>query len=333
MKSPTTFFLCVFGLVFVAAVVLEQSSDSAFAQDPFVQSNDNPFGDGGDEPADDPFADDESKDEDPFGGSNDDADPFGGQDEFADDPFEDSKQVDSASDPVRQAKQTPHIAAAIRIEKELLKKTNCDFDETPLADAVEIIGDEHRGIPVVVDAAALDLAGISASDATVTTSLSGVSLRSALRLMLKSLDLTYIVKDEVLLITTIEEAEQQLKTEIYPVVDLICGDSSETVARSVDMLTDLVVTTVSPESWEEVGGTGSLSCYRGQMVVAQTGEVHERVVELLAKLRKSIKQHGGLDLPLPSLKYGKGRESGGGGFGSGGGGNAEGGDGGGGGVF
>jgi len=55
----------------------------------------------------------------------------------------------------------------------------------------------------------------------VTRNLSGVSLRSALRLMLKDLDLTYVIRDEVLLITTPEEANAKLVTKVYPVADLV----------------------------------------------------------------------------------------------------------------
>ena len=42
--------------------------------------------------------------------------------------------------------------------------------------------------------------------------LKGASLKSALRLMLGELGLTYVIQDEVLLITTKEAAEQKLET-------------------------------------------------------------------------------------------------------------------------
>ncbi len=108
-----------------------------------------------------------------------------------------------------------------KIFAELDKTTELDFDETTLEDAVDIIKEQHNGINIVIDAGALDLAGVSASDETVSQVIEGITLRSALRLVLKTLDLTYVVKDEVLLITTIEEAEQQLITKVYPVGDLV----------------------------------------------------------------------------------------------------------------
>ena len=54
------------------------------------------------------------------------------------------------------------------------------------------------------------------TDETVTVNLHNISLRSALRLMLKDLQLTYIIQDEVLMITTPEEAEANLVVKVYP---------------------------------------------------------------------------------------------------------------------
>ncbi|HUE71967.1 MAG TPA: hypothetical protein VMP01_13860, partial [Pirellulaceae bacterium] len=49
----------------------------------------------------------------------------------------------------------------------------------------------------------------------------GISLRSALRIMLGELKLTYVIRDEVMQITTPEDAENQLVTKVYPVGDLV----------------------------------------------------------------------------------------------------------------
>ena len=58
-------------------------------------------------------------------------------------------------------------------------------------------------------------------DTPVTRSLKGITLRSALRLMLGAMDLTYVIKDEVLLITTPDKASNELATKVYPVADLV----------------------------------------------------------------------------------------------------------------
>jgi type II secretory pathway component GspD/PulD (secretin) len=111
-----------------------------------------------------------------------------------------------------------NAAARKRIEAALDAPVMLDFIETPLADVVEHISEKH-GITMELDTNPLDGVGIG-SDTPVTRSLSGISLRSALRLILRDFELCYIIQNEVLLITTREEAETALTTRVYRVPDL-----------------------------------------------------------------------------------------------------------------
>ena len=109
-----------------------------------------------------------------------------------------------------------------RIEKALrspLLGTGLDITEQPLQDVVNQLQEDY-GIPIQLDVPALDAIGVR-PDEPVNINLHNVSLRSALRLMLKNLQLTYIVQDEVLMITTPEEAEKTLVVKVYPVADLV----------------------------------------------------------------------------------------------------------------
>ena len=109
-----------------------------------------------------------------------------------------------------------------RIEKALrspLHSTGLDFVDTPLADVITALQDDY-GIPIQLDNAALEEIGVG-TDEPVTVNLHNVSLRSALRLMLKNLQLTYIIRDEVLMITSPQEAEANLVVKVYPVADLV----------------------------------------------------------------------------------------------------------------
>ncbi len=105
------------------------------------------------------------------------------------------------------------------IREALDENTSFEFIETPLNDVVDYLKDLH-GIEIQIDQSALDDVGIG-TDTPITRSLRGISLRSALRLMLRELDLTYVIRDEVLLITTAEEVESHLTTKVYPVADLV----------------------------------------------------------------------------------------------------------------
>jgi hypothetical protein len=106
-----------------------------------------------------------------------------------------------------------------KIRKALDEKTKIDFTDQPLQDVVTYLHDLH-GIEIQLDLKALEDASIG-PDTPVTRNLQGITLRSALRLMLGALDLTYIIKNEVLLITTPDKAANELTTKVYPVADLV----------------------------------------------------------------------------------------------------------------
>ena len=55
-----------------------------------------------------------------------------------------------------------------------------------------------------------------------------------------------------------------------------------------DSLIDLIETTVSPNSWDSVGGPGSISPFPTNLslVISQTQEVHEQISDLLEQLRR-----------------------------------------------
>ena len=114
------------------------------------------------------------------------------------------------------AKDSP---AEVRIAVALNEKTELDFTEQPLSDVIEYLKDKH-GIEIQFDSKALDDTGVG-SDTTITRSIKGISLRSALRLLLSELDMTYVIQHEVLMITSKVEAENILSTRVYPVADLV----------------------------------------------------------------------------------------------------------------
>lgn len=100
-----------------------------------------------------------------------------------------------------------------------LNNLGLSFQDTPLSEAVDFLRNEYN-IEVQLDQPALEDLGISADD-PIDVELRNISLRSALRIMLKQLDLTYVIADEVLLITSEEEALTRLQVKVYPVADLV----------------------------------------------------------------------------------------------------------------
>ena len=106
-----------------------------------------------------------------------------------------------------------------RITAALNDQTTINFADTPLIDAVEYVSRQHE-IPIILDVISLEESGIL-TDEPINLILSGITLRSALKIMLEDLDLTYLIEDEVMKITTIDIANEKLSTRVYPVGDLV----------------------------------------------------------------------------------------------------------------
>jgi len=118
---------------------------------------------------------------------------------------------DKEADPSQQSE------AKIRVA--LQQATTMEFHETPLQDVVDYLKDLHK-IQVQLDTKPLEDSGVG-TDTPVTFSIKGVSLDSGLKLMLKPLELTSIVKDGVLLITTPQAADEIIELRVYDVADLV----------------------------------------------------------------------------------------------------------------
>lgn len=185
--------------------------------------------------------------------------------------------------------------AEARIEAALKQPTKLEFVDQPMSDVVEFL-QEHHKIPIQLDYRALVDEGIG-SDTPIMAHLDGISLRSALRLVLGQLDLTYVVRNEVLMLTTRTEAENMLVLKMYPVRDLVSAESEfrppsarrEAQTRDFDSLIELITATIAPTTWDEVGGPGSITEFAHSQALAfsQTAEVHEEIAELLAALRRT----------------------------------------------
>lgn len=185
------------------------------------------------------------------------------------------------------AGQTP---ADVRIEKALDEPTEIECIEIPLSDLVEYLRTKHK-LEIALDHKALAESGI-ALDTPITRHLKNVSLRSALDLILRELNLAWLVRDEVLLITTTEMAETLHETRVYPVEDLIARDAEALSKEAAyEKLMETIVTTVEPNTWSEVGGAGAIKALPvGMLVISQTYGVHQQIADVLLAIRTAYRQ-------------------------------------------
>ncbi len=163
-----------------------------------------------------------------------------------------------------------------QFEDALKSPTSTTFIDEPLDQAIRSLSETHK-IPIFVDARALEEIGLS-GDVPVSLDVKNVSLRSALRLLLDNLDLTYVIQNEVLLITTHESAETRLAIAVYR-LDKVGINAADGKA--------LVTQMVSPDAWEELGGASSIAAMSNEvkgeelLIVSTTQNLHEEVLELL----------------------------------------------------
>ncbi len=105
------------------------------------------------------------------------------------------------------------------IERKLSESASIDFVNAPLRKVLDDLRGIHA-INIYVDEPALAEKGIS-QDLPVTIKLDKISLKSALNLVLQSAHLTYVIRDDVLQITTQDHARGQQERRVYQVTDLI----------------------------------------------------------------------------------------------------------------
>ncbi|MBL9122330.1 MAG: hypothetical protein JNG90_01770, partial [Planctomycetaceae bacterium] len=258
----------------------------------------------------------------------------------------------------------------LEIIRKLRTPVSLQFKDAPLIEVLNYLA-KLAEINLHIDQLGLSEEGVT-TDTPVTIDLNQeISLKSALNLILEELHLSYIIKDEVLKVTSEQFKDGNIVPKTYPVADLVIpipnfvpgprmgmasalaeayntlgyngapgfggqspmavvasrdgtpnagvinpqilaqthvGDNRGTLAGSLsgatqpvgpggagggaaadyDSLIRLITTTIAPTTWDEVGGQGAISPFRGNLslVVSNTEEVHDQIRDLLAQLRR-----------------------------------------------
>ncbi len=263
----------------------------------------------------------------------------------------------------------------LEIESRLTTPVIPSYEEQPLKNVIDDLS-KQAGIPMLLDLVALREMGVESSTPVSLPLQNEISLKSALNLILNPLDLSYIIRDDVLQITSERNRQGDLYEDVYHVADLVIpipnftpngryglgaaiatGMSDAAMAwggaspagiggampqfglvdndvdvqvspvnklalgqidggvtppggapssfpnpgigggpgglgggaqADFDTLIDLIVTTIAPESWDDVGGQGSIREFPQNLslVISQTQEAHEEITDLLNQLRR-----------------------------------------------
>lgn len=168
------------------------------------------------------------------------------------------------------------------LRDKLDKNASVSFDEIPLAMALRQLG-EKTGTDIRLDIPALRKTGVHERQ-PVTLKLSDRKLEAVLRVLLADLGLTYVLRDGVLSITSVNAAEEQLKTAAYDVRDL-CRNEREAAALKQ------AIQNQTQGPWIDSEGIGGTITFArpGTMVIRQTEHQLNQVGSLLGTYRKALR--------------------------------------------
>ena len=125
---------------------------------------------------------------------------------------------------LRRAKWSDFRLAGSDAEEKVLSAldlpANFDYDEDPWSEVQQGLQDEY-GINIVLTSSASDDA--LPDDEPMTSNLSGITLKNALRILLSDYNATFVVQNEALQIISLDDAadERWFSTNVYNVADLV----------------------------------------------------------------------------------------------------------------
>jgi hypothetical protein len=180
------------------------------------------------------------------------------------------------------------------IEQILSQKDTFQISEGRLNTCVVQLREKY-GLNIVIDSFALREMQV-AEDSPITIKLKDVSVRSALELALRPLGLTWTVYSEAVVVTTPLGVRSMKYAKAYDITVLsTVVEEGGKVSQDPEALVQLITSTVSPDSWDGMGGNGTVQLIptgsASLVVVWQDYRVHRQIAILLSDMQNIAKQH------------------------------------------
>jgi hypothetical protein len=169
----------------------------------------------------------------------------------------------------------------------LTAKATLNYKETPLRELLADLSVRFK-TSIHLDEQGLANAMVHAA-VPVTISVSNVTLKAGLKLILQPLRLDAAPRDGLLVVTDLESLKKINVLVGYPVADLILSPRGGDVLDGSASLIRLITETVDKDVWEVNGGDGTVLYFRPALLflINASPDTHEKVAELLAMLRKT----------------------------------------------
>jgi hypothetical protein len=170
------------------------------------------------------------------------------------------------------------------IMEALAKPISVEFENNTLSSVLEYLG-KAMGQDILTDKQAL--AEVGATDETmVTLKLRNVTARTVLRKVLADLNLTYVVKDQSIQVTSVARAREMVTTRTYYIGDLagIANPNlppawnQAAMLQYIAVIVNTIQTQIDPQSWRnnnpDAPGSITFDPITMTLIIKQTAEVH-----------------------------------------------------------
>jgi general secretion pathway protein D len=132
---------------------------------------------------------------------------------------QDPNQSAGKADPFEGQPAKVNAGADLTLAERLNARTEAEFVETPLRDVMSFLGSKH-GLQIIFKQKRLEDVGIGL-DIPITLQLRNIRLSTLLDVMLEDLNLVYTEKDDLVVITTPDDAQATMEVRVYDCRDLL----------------------------------------------------------------------------------------------------------------
>jgi hypothetical protein len=160
-----------------------------------------------------------------------------------------------------------------------------EFKGTRLQDVMDYMSKRMKRT-IILDKSALEEGQITYDTPITFSTRSPVATRVALRKVLSDVNLTYVVRDGVINVTSTSRAKDLMVTRVYDIGSLAMGNViaqpgvvDPQLAQNVQAIIEMIVQSVDPSSWVGRGGTGMIgyNIPTHSLIIRQSAEVHSMI--------------------------------------------------------
>ena len=177
------------------------------------------------------------------------------------------------------------------IRDRLNQRLDVSFNAQPLSAVMKFFSQELK-IPILIDDKALEEENVT-QDEPITITLNNIRAVNAIELILRPLQLTYIVGNEVMIITS-----KRTAANITRHYDLSCIFPDNSLSGEI---IELIQEMVTSDTWQASGGVSKLRMFGSILVVNAPEETHLAIAELIRAIANQPKSNMKPRIPPKSV--------------------------------